>query len=146
MQIMITELFKDNSIDADSTEWNKDTPNPVIDILPNQNNTMGGTMRLGNQNTLVYGNTKTYICYNSNNIVERHRHRYEFNNKYTDLLIKFGMTISGINKEHNLVEIVEIKDHPFYIGCQFHPEYSSKNSYPHPLFVGLLKSSITPKS
>jgi CTP synthase len=142
MQVMITELFQDNSIDADSTEWNKDTPNPVIDILPNQNNTMGGTMRLGNYMTYVYPDTKTYTLYNNHNIYERHRHRYEFNNKYRDLLHKFGMTISGINKEQNLVEIVEIKDHPFYIGCQFHPEYSSKNTYPHPLFIGLLKSAI----
>jgi CTP synthase len=143
MQVMICELLQDNMIDAESTEWNPKTPNPVIHILPNQNEVYGGTMRLGNYTTYIHNNTKTLSIYNNNNnIVERHRHRYEFNNSYTETLNKLGMTISGINKEHNLVEIVEIIDHPFYIGCQFHPEYSSKNNYPHPLFVGLLKACL----
>ena len=143
MQVMICELLQDNMIDAESTEWNPKTSNPVIHILPNQNEVYGGTMRLGNYTTYIHNNTKTLSIYNNNNnIVERHRHRYEFNNSYTETLNKLGMTISGINKEHNLVEIVEIIDHPFYIGCQFHPEYSSKNNYPHPLFVGLLKACL----
>jgi CTP synthase len=143
MQVMICELLQDNMIEAESTEWNPNTPNPVIHILPNQNQVYGGTMRLGNYATYIHNNTKTLSIYNNNNnIVERHRHRYEFNNTYTETLNKFGMTISGINKEHNLAEIVEITDHPFYIGCQFHPEYSSKNNYPHPLFVGLLRACL----
>jgi CTP synthase len=143
MQVMICELLQDNMIQAESTEWNPKTPNPVIHILPNQNQVYGGTMRLGNYATYIHNNTKTLSIYNNNNnILERHRHRYEFNNTYTDTLNNLGMTISGINKEHNLVEIVEITDHPFYIGCQFHPEYSSKNNYPHPLFVGLLRACL----
>jgi CTP synthase len=143
MQVMIVALFKDNNIDADSSEWNKETPNPVIDILPNQNGILGGTMRLGNYTTVLYANTKTQMYYNNFNIIERHRHRYEFNNKYLEMMNKFGMTVSGMNLDNNLVEIVELKDHPFYIGCQFHPEYSSKNNLPHPLFIGLLKSSLS---
>ena len=143
MQVMICELLQDNMIEAESTEWNPKTNNPVIHILPNQNDIYGGTMRLGNYETYIHNNTKTLSIYNNKNItVERHRHRYEFNNIYTETINKFGMTISGINKQHNLVEMVEITDHPFYIGCQFHPEYSSKNNIPHPLFIGLLRTCL----
>ena len=141
MQVMIAEIFRANGVDdASSREWNEHTLNPVIDLLPNQDGELGGTMRLGNYTTAIRPDTNTYNYYKTIETVERHRHRYEFNNDYRTRLESFGMNISGINEKDSLVEIVEISSHPFYIGCQFHPEYSSKNNCPHPLFIGLLHS------
>jgi CTP synthase len=141
MQVMIAEIFRANGVeDASSREWNEHTANPVIDLLPNQDEKLGGTMRLGNYTTSIRPNTHTEHYYKCNQTVERHRHRYEFNNAYLSKMDSSGMIVSGMNTADSLVEIVEIPNHPFYIGCQFHPEYSSKNNSPHPLFVGLLNA------
>jgi CTP synthase len=146
MQVMIAEIFRANGVTgASSREWDNDTPHPVIDLLPDQGERLGGTMRLGNYTTAIRPDTKTAYYYKSIQTVERHRHRYEFNNEYREQMESFGMVVSGINERDSLVEIVEIPNHPFYIGCQFHPEYSSKNAQAHPLFVGLLNASTTRK-
>ena len=117
----------------------------IIDILSDQNNILGGTMRLGNYTTnLSDSNVMKY--YNADIIVERHRHRYEVNNKYVPELETAGLKFVGRSKlsnETEVMEIVELSDHPFYVGCQFHPEYKSRYENPHPLFVELLKATIS---
>jgi CTP synthase len=132
--------------DAHSTEINPNTPHPVIDLMETQKSIIkkGGTMRLGAYPCKLKEGTKVFSIYNQNSpemkelISERHRHRYEFNNKYLDEFEKAGMLASGINPEGGLVEIVELKEHPFFIGVQFHPEYKSTVANPHPLFVGFV--------
>lgn len=130
--------------DADSTEMNPDTLNPVIDIMEEQKKIVakGGTMRLGAYPCRIIPGTRTAAIYQSPEVSERHRHRYEFNNKYLSQYEKGGMKAAGINPKNNLVEIIEIKDHPFFIGVQFHPEYKSTVIHPHPLFVNFVKAAI----
>ena len=130
--------------DASSLEINKDTPNPVIDMMESQKKvTMkGGTMRLGAYPCEIQKGTKAYSIYGKTKISERHRHRYEFNNKYLDRYQKAGMMASGLNPDSGLVEIVELKDHPHFIGVQFHPELKSTALNPHPLFVKFVKAAI----
>ncbi len=140
MQIMIVEFARSLGLDCGSTEWDESTKNPIIYILPNQTDVKGGTMRLGNYETTILPGTKTAEIYKSVSTIERHRHRYEFNNKYKSLLESNKMIISGICGDQNLAEIIELKDHVFYVGCQFHPEFKSRNSAPHQLFVALLKN------
>ena len=141
MQIMVTELARSvGLINANSIEWDSQTNHPVVAILPNQTGIKGGTMRLGNWKTILKPNTLVHKLYKTDNIMERHRHRYEINNKYVPLLEKNNLVIAGTGI-NDLVEIIELaNDHPFYIGCQFHPEYRSRYSNPHPLFVGLLNT------
>lgn len=114
--------------DADSTELCENTTNPIIDYLPDQYTgiNLGGTLRLGAYDCLLKENTKAFEAYKQTVIKERHRHRYEFNNKYLDRIQNAGMIVSGINPETGLVEIVELKNHPWFIACQFHPEFSSR--------------------
>ena len=128
--------------DAHSSEMNSHTPYPVIDMMEEQKSItdMGGTMRLGSYPCRVEKNSKAYAAYKKQDIAERHRHRYEFNNKYKDDYIKAGMIPTGINTDHDLVEIVEIPDHPWFVGAQFHPEYKSTVANPHPLFVAFVKA------
>ncbi|MBD3269954.1 CTP synthase [Candidatus Peregrinibacteria bacterium] len=116
----------------------------VINFLPGQNKfrSKGGTLRLGAYPCKITKNTKTHKYYKEENITERHRHRYEFNNKFKEKLEKKGLVFAGINNRDNLVEIVEIEDHPFMVGCQFHPEFKSRPYQPHPLFVGLIETAI----
>ncbi|MFM7902853.1 MAG: glutamine amidotransferase-related protein, partial [Bacteroidota bacterium] len=102
----------------------------------------GGTMRLGEYPCQVVKNTKAAGVYGKQRIMERHRHRYEFNNKYLKKFEEGGMVPSGINPDSNLVEIVEIKNHPWFIGVQFHPEYKSTVENPHPLFVKFIKAAL----
>jgi CTP synthase len=130
--------------DANSTEMNPGTTNPVIDLLEAQKKitNKGGTMRLGAYPCNVLEDTKGWDVYKQKEISERHRHRYEFNNEYTNDFAKAGMIASGINPEGGLVEIVEIKDHPWFVGVQFHPEYKSTVANPHPLFVSFVKAAI----
>ena len=130
--------------DANSTEMNPGTTNPVIDLLEAQKKITkkGGTMRLGSYPCNVTENTKAWEIYKHKEINERHRHRYEFNNEYLADFEKAGMFASGINPEGGLVEIVEIKDHPWFVGVQFHPEYKSTVANPHPLFVHFVKAAI----
>ncbi len=130
--------------DANSREMNPATKHPVIDLLETQKSVhyLGGTMRLGAYPCEIKENTLAYKIYNQKLIYERHRHRYEFNNEYTDVFVKNGMLFSGINPEKGLVEIMELKDHPFFIGVQFHPEYKSTVENPHPLFIHFIKAAI----
>jgi CTP synthase len=129
---------------ASSTELDEDTKNPIIDLMEEQKQvTMkGGTMRLGTYKCNVKKGSKASQAYGKSKIQERHRHRYEFNNKYLDRLEKAGMIATGFNPETGLVEIVELKDHPWFVGCQFHPELKSTVSTPHPLFVRFVKAAI----
>jgi CTP synthase len=129
--------------DADSTEMNPDTLNPVIDMMEEQKQvTMkGGTMRLGSYPCVIKENTLAYSIYGTTEINERHRHRWEFNNKYLKQYEEAGMIASGINPGTGLVEIMELNNHPFFIGVQYHPELKSTVENPHPLFVNFIKAA-----
>lgn len=130
--------------DANSTEMNPGTTNPVIDLLESQKKVTnkGGTMRLGAYPCNIMEKTNAWEIYKKKEITERHRHRYEFNNEYLQDFEKAGMIASGINPEGGLVEIVEIKNHPWFVGVQFHPEYKSTVANPHPLFVNFVKAAV----
>jgi CTP synthase len=128
---------------ANSTEFNNKTPWPVIDMMEEQKKIsgLGGTMRLGKFDCNLLPGSKAFDVYQSENISERHRHRYEFNNKFADDFSKNDMQLSGINKQGKLIEIIELKSHPWFIGVQFHPEYKSTVANPHPLFVNFVKAA-----
>jgi CTP synthase len=130
--------------DAHSTEMNAKTKHPVIDMMPDQKKitNKGGTMRLGAYNCEVVKGSNAYKAYEKTKISERHRHRYEFNSKFAADYEAKGMAITGINPDTKLAEIVEVKDHPFFVGVQFHPEYKSTVENPHPLFVRFVKEAI----
>ena len=129
--------------DATSTEFIVDTKTPIIDLMADQKEivNMGGTLRLGNYECKIKKDTLAYNSYKQENILERHRHRYEFNNKYKNLLEKNGMVFSGINEKSNLVEIIELPNLKHFIACQFHPEFKSRPTRPHPLFDSFIKAS-----
>ncbi len=129
--------------DAHSTEMNPATPYPVIDIMEEQKkiSNKGGTMRLGSYPCTIKQGTKSFEVYGVSDIKERHRHRFEFNNKYLDEYNNAGMMTVGINMQDNLVEMIELKDHPWFIGVQFHPEYRSTVASPHPLFVNFVQAA-----
>ncbi len=131
--------------DADSTEFKKDCAHPVISLQEEQKgiDTMGATMRLGASKSILHPGTKSAELYNNAKIIsERHRHRYEFNPAYREQLEKAGLTIASVSEAEGLVEIVEIPDHPFYIGAQFHPEFQSKPNKPHPIFNGFVAAAL----
>jgi len=133
--------------DANTTEIDPKTSNPVIDIMEEQKTLMkenryGGSMRLGAYDCKLINGTKAFLAYGKENISERHRHRFEFNNKYKEALQEKGLVVAGINAERDLVEIVELKDHPFFVGTQFHPEFKSRPLTPHPLFREFVKAAI----
>ncbi|MDT8273221.1 MAG: CTP synthase [Desulfomonilia bacterium] len=129
---------------ANSTEFDKETPYPVIDFLPGQETITkkGATMRLGAYACTLLSGSRAMAAYGTHEISERHRHRYEFNNAYEKALVDKGLLISGRNPENTLVEIIEILDHPWFLGCQFHPEFKSKPMDPHPLFRDFIAASI----
>ena len=129
--------------DANSTEFNPRCKNPVIDLMADQKSiiNMGGTLRLGNYECVISKDTLAYKDYKKVSILERHRHRYEFNNKYRSLLEDNGFVFSGINPKTNLVEIIELPTHPHYIACQFHPEFKSRPNRAHPLFKSFIEAS-----
>lgn len=131
--------------DASSTEFNPKTKHPVIYLLPRQRRIkrMGGTMRLGAYPCILKKGTLSFQAYKKEKIYERHRHRYEFNNKYRELFEKNGMVIAGIYPEEDLVEIIELKEHPFFVATQFHPEFKSKPFKAHPLFSLFIKKSLS---
>ncbi|HMQ61790.1 MAG TPA: CTP synthase [Flavilitoribacter sp.] len=133
--------------EAASTEVNPKTTEPVIDMMPEQKKITrkGGTMRLGAYDCELKRKSKAQLLYGALKIQERHRHRYEFNNKYLDAMEKKGLIPSGINPESGLVEIVELKDHPWFVGVQFHPELKSRVEKPHPLFVAFVQAAIVQK-
>jgi CTP synthase len=129
--------------EAHSTEMDQDTKHPVIDLMEEQKSVSekGGTMRLGSYKCTLKKNSKVYHIYNSTEITERHRHRYEFNNLYKEQFEDSGMRMAGINPDTKLVEIIELKNHPWFIGVQFHPEYKSTVDTPHPLFVKFVEAA-----
>lgn len=129
--------------DANSAEFAPQTPNPVINLLPEQQDVvdLGGTMRLGLYPCRVGANTLASLLYQEEVIYERHRHRYEFNNSYRNLFLDTGYVVSGASPDGRLVEMIELPQHPFFIATQFHPEFSSRPSAPHPLFVGFAKAA-----
>ncbi len=129
--------------DANSTEFDPETPYPVIDVMPDQRDQLetGGTMRLGLYECSLRPKTKAAEAYKESKINERHRHRFELNNELRDEMEKGGLILSGVNPDRNLVEIVEIKEHPWFVGVQFHPELMSKVVKPHPLFVQFVKAA-----
>ena len=144
--------------DANSTEFDKETPFPVIYLIEewydfrNQtvqrrdlNSDKGGTMRLGAYPCILEEGTKAYKAYGMHEIVERHRHRYEFNNTYKEALVRNGLKISGMSPDKQLVEIVEIEDHPWFFGCQFHPEFKSRPLDPHPVFKAFIGAAFKEK-
>ena len=129
---------------ANSTEFDKKTRYPVIELMESQRaiKRKGGTMRLGAYDCTIATGTKTYAAYRKKQISERHRHRWEVNNRYRDRLVKNGLKISGENEELNLVEIIELPDHPWYVAGQFHPELKSRVSKAHPLFREFIKAAV----
>ena len=160
MQCAVIEAARDLAgiIDANSSEFNQQTPNPVIYLIEQwfdyrtqsvQKRDMtcdkGGSMRLGAYPCKLEKGTYAYAAYGTEEISERHRHRYEFNNRYKDTLKKAGLVISGLSPDGELVEIVELKDHPWFLGCQFHPEFKSTPRKPHPLFTAFINAALKQK-
>jgi len=146
MQMMVIEFARNvlGLADANSTEMNPETQHPVIDLMEEQKNItgMGGTMRLGAYPCQLRQGSKTHTIYGKSSIQERHRHRYEFNNRYLTDFEQHGMQCVGTNPDSHLVEVVELPDHPWFIGTQFHPEYASTVLHPHPLFMDFVKTLI----
>jgi CTP synthase len=129
---------------ANSTEFDKDAVDPVIDLLDTQKDVTekGASMRLGSWTTKVVEGTRAFHVYGRAEIRERHRHRYEFNMKYRERMEAAGFVISGLSPDGALVEIIELKDHPWFLACQFHPEFQSKPNKPHPLFKGFVGACL----
>ena len=129
---------------ANSSEFDPDSPNPIINILPEQQDVidLGGTMRLGTYPCRLKPNTRAASLYENEVIYERHRHRYEFNNAYRSLLLETGYEISGTSPDGRLVEIIEMPNHPFFVATQFHPEFRSRPNHPHPLFLGFVQAAF----
>ncbi len=145
MQVMVIEFACHalSSREPNSTEFCDSTSYPVIDLLPEQKSiaSKGGTMRLGNYPCHLVKGSRAARAYNENSVNERHRHRYEFNNQYRTLLEEAGMVYSGLSPDDRLVEICELSDHPWMVGCQFHPEFKSRPGRPHPLFLGFIEAA-----
>jgi CTP synthase len=146
MQVMTIELARHvlDSDDPNSTEFDLGTRYPVIDLMPDQHaiTDMGGTMRLGLYPCNLRPGTRAAAAYNVAQVEERHRHRFEFNNAYRQVLEKAGLVFSGLSPDGRLVEIVELADHPFMLGSQFHPEFRSRPNRPHPLFRAFIEAAI----
>ena len=149
MQVAVIEFARNvcGIKDANSGEFDQDCKNKVIDFLPNQNDSVnkGGTLRLGAYPCKINENTLLYKCYGESEIFERHRHRYEFNNEYREVLTKNGMVIGGTSPDGYIVETIENPKNDFFIGVQFHPEFKSRPNKAHPLFMGLIKHSLDNK-
>ncbi len=131
--------------EANSSEFNPSTQNPVINLLPEQQDVvdLGGTMRLGLYPCRLVPNTLAFNLYREEVVYERHRHRYEFNNAYRNVFVESGYTISGTSPDGRLVEIIELPNHPFFIATQFHPEFQSRPNHPHPLFKGFVQATLS---
>jgi CTP synthase len=129
---------------ASSTEIDPTTPHPVVDLMPDQRGVIdkGATMRLGAYPCVLKPGTRAAEAYGSTEISERHRHRWEINNNYRDMLEKHGMVLSGLSPDGRLVEMIELPQHPYFVGCQFHPEFKSRPSLPHPLFARFIKAAV----
>ncbi len=159
MQCAVIEFSRNVcKLSANSSEFDPNTKDPVIYLMERwynhrtgrieertKDSQMGGTMRLGAYPCVLKEGTKAFNSYKTKEISERHRHRYEFNNKYRDILTSKGMIISGVSPDGELVEIIEIENHPFFLGCQFHPEFKSKPIEPHPLFKSFIEAALKEK-
>lgn len=145
MQIAIIEFARNvlNMQGANSAEINPETPFPLIDILPEKKNIsdLGGTLRLGQYPCILNEKSKSYQLYGEKEIFERHRHRYEVNNDYRDSLLQGGMIFAGTSPDNHIVEMIELPDHPWFVACQFHPEFKSRPNKPHPLFRGFVTAA-----
>lgn len=145
MQIAIIEFARNvlNMQGANSAEINPETPFPLIDILPEKKNisNLGGTLRLGQYPCVLNEKSKSYQLYGEKEIFERHRHRYEVNNDYRDSLLQGGMIFAGTSPDNHIVEMIELPDHPWFVACQFHPEFKSRPNKPHPLFRGFVTAA-----
>ena len=145
MQLAVVEYARNVAglAGAHSSELDPNTPYPVIDLMPDQKNIsdMGGTMRLGRYPCVIAKGTKAYEAYGTEEIGERHRHRYELNNSYRDKLKQAGLVVSGVSPDGKLVEMIELKDHPWFVGSQFHPEFKTRPNRPHPLFKQFIYNS-----
>ncbi|MGB5517961.1 MAG: CTP synthase [Gammaproteobacteria bacterium] len=156
MQVAVIEFARHvaNISDAHSSEFNQATPNPVIALITewkaedgsieirHEGSDLGGTMRLGGQTCNLIPGTLAHKVYGSDAIVERHRHRYEFNNNYMDQLVAAGLVISGKSSDNSLVEMIELRDHPWFLSCQFHPEFTSTPRDGHPLFTSFIRAAL----
>jgi len=157
MQIEVIEFSRNEAglEHAHSTEFDKNTPDPVIYLMSewyddrtktiqkrDVNSDKGGSMRLGAYPCRVKKGTLAHLAYDKTDISERHRHRYEFNNIYRERLEEKGLIVSGTSPDDELVEIIEIKEHPWFLGCQFHPEFKSRPMAPHPLFTDFIKAAL----
>ncbi len=145
MQIAIIEFARNvlKMQGANSAEINPETPFPLIDILPEKKNisNLGGTLRLGQYPCILNEKSKSYQLYGEKEIFERHRHRYEVNNDYRDSLLQGGMIFAGTSPDNHIVEMIELPDHPWFVACQFHPEFKSRPNKPHPLFRGFVTAA-----
>jgi CTP synthase len=150
MQIAVIEYARNvlGWADANSTEFDEHTSHPVIHIMEYQKTVAnkGGTMRLGSYPAHLAPNSLALAAYGQAEINERHRHRYEFNNAYRDELTKGGMVLSGISPNDELVEIIELPDHPWFLGVQFHPEFKSRPNRAHPLFRDFIGATVKASS
>lgn len=150
MQCAVIEFARNVAglADANSSEFNPGTENPVIDLMPEQKDVedLEGTMRLGSYPCKLVPGSITGQAYGEEIIYERHRHRYEFNNEYRNKFQELGVVFSGLSPDERLVEIMELKDHPWFVGVQFHPEFKSRPNRPHPLFVSFIKASLAKKA
>jgi CTP synthase len=142
MQVAVIEFARNVAglKGANSTEFDAAGPHPVVDLLPEQRSVTekGATMRLGSYPCVLVPGTKAAVAYGASEIQERHRHRYEVNNEYRELLVSKGMVLSGTSPDRRLVEMIELPDHPYFVGCQFHPEFKSRPQDPHPLFQSFI--------
>ncbi len=145
MQVAIIEFARNvlGLKDANSAEIDPETTNPVIDIMPEQRNVqeMGGTMRLGQYPCVLNPESKSYQLYGASMIYERHRHRYEVNNDYREEFANHGVIFAGTSPDNHIVEMMEIPSHPWFVACQFHPEFKSRPNRPHPLFRGFVSAA-----
>ena len=155
MQLSVIEFARNVAglEDANSTEFSKRTKHPVIYLMEQwideegniqyrtEESALGGTMRLGAYKCILNEDSNTYKAYKKKEIYERHRHRYEFNNDYREVLQNAGLKIVGVSPDDQLVEIIELDDHPWFVGCQFHPEFKSRPMEPHPLFKDFVKAA-----
>src|SRR5438128_2728525 len=147
MQVATIEFARDvcGIQKANSTEFDPDTPDPVISLLEEQRekiHSKGASMRLGTWPTNIAKGTLAEKIYGQSEVMERHRHRYEFNMKYRDRMTEKGFVISGTSPDGTLAELIELRDHPYFIGCQYHPEFQSKPNKPHPLFKGFIQAAL----
>ena len=146
MQVAVIEFARNVAglKGANSTEFDQATPHPVVDFLPEQRKITekGATMRLGAYPCVLTAGSQSALAYGSAEIVERHRHRYEVNNDYREALTSHGMLISGLSPDRRLVEMIELPHHPYFVGCQFHPEFKSRPQSPHPLFQAFIGASL----